>query len=192
MYVQEREGDGKLARDKQRQVYQAGGGAARMTAGIAPEAILEKRLGVRPVGHALADVGRDQLVQAVPDILAADNVLGPVLHVRVTAGQGIRPRLPTHVLHTVGDEPGARQGHREAEPADVQLPELAFPYKRLGRAGWYRVAGDKGQRDDEDYANGDAAAEGYEEPCGYGLVFCKWESVRLYRYILVIILQKGL
>lgn len=149
-----------------------------MATGVAPEAVLEDALSVLVVDHALANVGRDEAMVAAlaADVLAADDKVGPVVEVGVAAGQGVGARLAKEVLHAVGDEPDARQGERQAEPADVQLPELALPDERLGCAPRHRVARHQEDGDDEDDDDGDAAVEEDEEPRGDGLVLCEGKS----------------
>lgn len=151
-----------------------------MATGVTPEAILEDVLRVLAVDHALANVGRHEAVVAAlaADVLAADDEVGPVLEVRVAPGQGVGARLAKEVLHAVGDEPDARQGERQAEPADVQLPELALPDERLGGAPRHGVARHQEDGDDEDHDNGDAAVEEDEEPRGNGLILCEGKPTR--------------
>lgn len=148
-----------------------------MSTGVAPEAVLEQVLGVVAADHATADVGGDEALVPVGDVQAADDVPGVGVQVRVAAGEEVGAGLAEEVLHSVGDEPGGGDGEAEAEPADVQLPQLALPDEGARGAPRHGVAGDEDQADDGDDDDGDAHGEGDEKPGGHGLVLREGESV---------------
>lgn len=191
-HLQERERDRKLARDKERQINQPRGGTARVPTGITPKPILENMRRILIVRHPLANIRRDKtIVPALPaHILPADNEILPILQVRVAPRQGVGPRFAKHVLHAVGDEPDARERQRQAEPADVQLPELALPDEGFGGPPGHGVPRYEEDGDDEDEHDRDAAVEEDEEPGGHCLVHCEGEAIHKRRGHVLLLVWK--
>lgn len=136
---------GELARQKQRQVDEPRGGSSRVAAGITPEAIVELvRVGLR------ADIAR---VEA-RSVQTAHRVCGRVGEVGLASRQKIRSGLAAHVLDAADEEEGRANGHEEAQPADVELPEFALPYVRRRGVLGDRISGNEDQRDEEDDDDG--------------------------------------
>lgn len=177
----EGDGDGELAREQQRRVDQAGGGGARVARGVAAEAVVEEGgVGVLADGsaHELAVVGAVGAVAAVVGQgEEADDVGGPVDEVGLAPRQQVRARLAEQVLHALGDDPGADERERQAQPPHVQLPQLALPYHRLGRAGGDGRTRHEHERHDEDDDDGDHGVAD-EQPHGVDrLMFGEGETV---------------
>lgn len=167
-----RQGDGELARQEQRQVDEAGGGRGRVAAGVAAEAVVE----LLAVG-LLADVARIEPAAGRLLAEAADDVLGGVGDVGLAPREQVGPRLAAHVLDAADEEEGGANGHEEPQPADMQLPHLAFPDEGVACVFGHGAAGDEDHGHEEDDDNGEQGAENNEEPGRHGFFLGKGEPV---------------
>lgn len=167
----EGDGDAKLGGEVEREIDEAGCRGAGVAAGVAAETVPELGL----VGLRADEVRVETAVGAVGS-KAADLVEVLVVNVGHAAGKHVGSRFSAHVLDAGDKEECGADRHEQAEPGNVQFPELALPYERSGRVGRDGGAGNKDESDDEDDDDRDAGTEGAEQPVWNGFFFGKWES----------------
>lgn len=150
----ERNSDAKLGGEVERKIDEAGGRGSGVATGVAAEAVPELGL----VGLCADEVGVEAAIGAVGS-KAAHLVHVLVFNVGHAAGEHVGSRLSAHVLDARDEEECSADGNQQTEPGNVQLPELALPYKTSGCVGRDCGAGDKDESDDQDDNDGDTSAK---------------------------------